>query len=80
MSRRQETNREPRVDAQCSRISLGSCYRGRWGTGCGIGKSCGRSAGRLAAPATKSDSGGLRRLGETQRQWLIRGYSGTLIK
>jgi hypothetical protein len=36
----------------CSRISSDSRCRARWRTGSGIGKNCGKSAGRLAAPAT----------------------------
>src|ERR1700730_17321661 len=36
----------------CSRISSDSRCRTRWRTGSGIGKSCGKSAGGLAAPAT----------------------------
>jgi hypothetical protein len=36
----------------CLRISSDSRCRKRWRTGSGIGKSCGRSAGRLAFPAT----------------------------
>ena len=36
----------------CSRISSNSRCRTRWRMGSGIGKSCGKSPGRLAAPAT----------------------------
>ena len=36
----------------CSRISSDSRCRTRWPAGFGIGKSCGKSAGRRAAPAT----------------------------
>jgi len=36
----------------CSRISSDSRCRTRWRAESGIGKSCGKSAGRLAAPAT----------------------------
>ena len=36
----------------CSRISSDSRCRPRWRPGSGIGKSCGKSAGGLAAPAT----------------------------
>src|SRR5437016_7287124 len=36
----------------CSRISSDSRCRPRWRPGAGIGKSCGKGAGRLAAPAT----------------------------
>jgi hypothetical protein len=36
----------------CSRISWECRCRMRWRTGSGIGKNCGKNAGRLAAPAT----------------------------
>jgi hypothetical protein len=45
---------KPTIAAKCvcSRINSDSRCRLRWRPGSGIGKSCGRSAGRLAAPAT----------------------------
>src|ERR1700675_3315006 len=45
---------KPTIEGRCvcSRISSDSLCRTRWRPGSGIGKSCGKSAGRLAAPAT----------------------------
>ena len=40
-----------RAGAACWRINSDFRCRPRWRPGCGIGKSCGKSAGRLAAPA-----------------------------
>src|SRR5437867_1066495 len=64
---------KPTIAGRCvySRISSDSRCRTRWRTGSGIGKNCGKSAGRLAAPATilKESLKGTGEPGDGLRWW-----------